>query len=74
MKAADLDETFLRRRHMGTQTSGSPMIDADRFKRCPLCGGFVDILDLAWIGDHEGSLPHPARRREFDRIEKLLIP
>jgi hypothetical protein len=37
--------------------------EADRFKRCPICGGFVDVLDLAWVEDHEGPLPHPTQDR-----------
>jgi hypothetical protein len=36
------------------------MTEADRYNRCRLCGGFVDIFDLAWVEDHEGPLPHPA--------------
>jgi hypothetical protein len=23
--------------------------------------GYVDILDLAWVEDHDGPLPHPAQ-------------
>jgi hypothetical protein len=56
----NIDEAFPRGKHMGTQSGGPPMTEADRYKRCRLCGGFVDILDLAWVEDHEGPLPHPA--------------
>jgi hypothetical protein len=37
-----------------------PLIEKG-FKRCAACGGYVDILDLAWVEDHEGPLPHPTQ-------------
>jgi hypothetical protein len=47
---------------MGTSTR--PLTEAERFKLCPICGGYVDILDLSWIENHEGPLlPHPAQDR-----------
>jgi hypothetical protein len=45
---------------MGT-SPGWPLTDATRFRRCRLCGGYIDILDLAWVQDHEGLLPHPVQ-------------
>src|SRR5450755_4219461 len=27
-----------------------PMREADRFQRCRLCGGYIDVFDLAWSG------------------------
>jgi hypothetical protein len=49
----NIDEAFPRGKHMGTQSDGPPMREADRRERCSLCGGFVAILDLAWVEDHE---------------------
>jgi hypothetical protein len=37
------------------------MREADRFQRCQLCGGYVDVFDLVWTQDHECPLPHPAQ-------------
>jgi hypothetical protein len=53
------DQAFPRGKYMGTSTR--PLIEAERFKRCPVCGGYVDILDLSWVKDHEGPLPHPVQ-------------
>jgi hypothetical protein len=61
MNIADPDEPFPRGKYMGT--SSRPLIEAERFKRCAACGGYVDILDLSWVEDHEGPLPHPAQDR-----------
>jgi hypothetical protein len=36
------------------------MTEAEHFKRCPLCGGYVDMRDLIRLDDHQGPLPHPA--------------
>jgi hypothetical protein len=35
----------------------------EAFSLHKLCGGYIDILDLAWVQDHEGPLPHPAQDR-----------
>jgi hypothetical protein len=59
MKIAGPDQSFPRGKYMGTSTR--PLIEAQRFKRCPICGGYVDILDLSWVSDHEGPMPHPVR-------------
>jgi hypothetical protein len=61
MNIADPDQSFPRGKLMGS--SSHPLTEAERFKRCPICGGHVDILDLSWVGDHEGPLPHPAQDR-----------
>jgi hypothetical protein len=52
MKIADADQSFARGKYMGTSTQ--PLLEAERFKRCPVCGGYIDILDLSWVRDHEG--------------------
>ena len=59
MNIADPDQAMPRGVYMGTPSR--PMCEAERFKRCPVCGGYIDILDLGWVTDHEGSLPHPVR-------------
>jgi hypothetical protein len=61
MKIASMDDPFPRGKYMGT--SRGPLTAATRFRRCRLCGGYIDILDLAWVQDHEGLLPHPAQDR-----------
>jgi hypothetical protein len=33
---------------------------AEHFKRCPLCGGYVDMRDRVWLEEHQQPLPHPA--------------
>jgi hypothetical protein len=45
MNITDPDQSFARGKYMGTSTR--PLIEAERFKRCPACGGYVDILDLS---------------------------
>jgi hypothetical protein len=36
------------------------MSPAEHFKRCPLCGGYVDMRDRVWLEEHQQPLPHPA--------------
>jgi hypothetical protein len=45
MKIADPNQSFPRGKFMDTSTWLLP--DAERFKRCSVCGGYVDILDLS---------------------------
>jgi hypothetical protein len=61
MKIAEPDQSFPRGKYVGTSTLPLPV--AERFKRCPVCGGFIYILDLAWVRDHEGPLLDPAQDR-----------
>jgi hypothetical protein len=61
MNITDPDQSFPRGIYMGTPSR--PMCEVERFKRCPVCGGCVDILDLSWVTDHEGPLPHPVQDR-----------
>jgi hypothetical protein len=37
--------------------------EAEHFIRCPTCGGWVDMRDLAQVFEHEAPLPHPAQDR-----------
>jgi hypothetical protein len=61
MKIADPDQAIPRGTYMGTPSW--PLIEAERFKRCPICGGYIYILDLSWVEDREEPLPHPAQDR-----------
>jgi hypothetical protein len=61
VKIASIEVQFPRGKYMGTPFE--PLTEASRFRRCELCHGYVDILDLAWVRDHEGPLPHPAQDR-----------
>jgi hypothetical protein len=61
MKIADADQSFPRGKYMGTSTGS--LTEAGRFKRYRVYGGFIDILDLAWVEDHDGPLPHPVQDR-----------
>jgi hypothetical protein len=55
-----IDEPQARGTRMGKQVSGPRMNEAEHFKRCPLCGGYIDLRDRAWLEDHLQPLPHPA--------------
>jgi hypothetical protein len=61
LKMAIPSESLPRGKYMGQQVDGPPMRTADRFQRCQLCGGYVDVFDLVWTQDHEGPLPHAAQ-------------
>jgi hypothetical protein len=63
MKIASLEDSFPRGTVMGKQITGPLLREADHFKRCQFCGGHIDILDLAWVEDHEGPFPHPGTGR-----------
>jgi hypothetical protein len=41
---------------------GSAFPRPNIFFKCEACGGYFDARDLVWFGDHEGPLPHPARK------------
>jgi hypothetical protein len=59
MKIASMEEPLPRGTVIGRQISGPPLSEAEHFKRCPVCGGYVDMRDLVWCEDHQGPLPHP---------------
>jgi hypothetical protein len=59
MKIADPNQSFPRGKYMGAPRR--PITEAERFKCCSICGGYIDILDLVWVSDHEGPLPHPVQ-------------
>jgi hypothetical protein len=41
--------------------SDEPAGEAEHFIRCPTCGGWINMRDLAQVLEHEGPLPHPAQ-------------
>jgi hypothetical protein len=49
-----------RGKFIGERIDGKPSNEAEHFMRCPTCGGWLDMRDLAQVFDHEGPLPHPA--------------
>jgi hypothetical protein len=55
-----IDEPRPRGTVIGRQVAGPRLTEAEHFRRCPLCGGFVDLRDRVWLADHQGPLPHPA--------------
>jgi hypothetical protein len=63
MKIASVDEPRPRGVVIGRQITGLRLTEAERFLKCPLCGGYVDMRDLVWCEDHQGPLPHPAQDR-----------
>jgi hypothetical protein len=60
MELTDPDRSFPPDKYMGT--SSRRLIEAERFKGCASCGGYVDILGLS-VSDLEGPLPHLAQDR-----------
>jgi hypothetical protein len=60
MKIASLDEPRPRGVVIGRQITGPRLTEAENFRKCPLCGGYVDMRDLAWLEEHQEPLPHPS--------------
>jgi DnaJ-class molecular chaperone len=46
---------------IGNQITGSPLSEAEHFRKCPLCGGDVDTHDRVWIDEHQQPPSHPAQ-------------
>jgi hypothetical protein len=44
---------------MGRQVSGPQLSEAEHFRKCLLCGGFIDLRDPVWIEELPQPLPHP---------------
>jgi hypothetical protein len=55
-----IDEPRPRDTVIGKQISGPLLSEAEHFKRCPICHGYVDLRDRVRLDDHQGPLPHPA--------------
>jgi len=48
-----MDEPRPRGTAIGRQVSGPLLIEAEHFKRCPLCHGYVDMRDRVWLEEHQ---------------------
>jgi len=59
MKIASMENLRPRGTVIGRQVSGPLLSEAEHFKRCPLCHGFMDMRDLVWCEEHQQPLPHP---------------
>jgi hypothetical protein len=57
------DGLFPRGTVIGEQITSPPLSEAEYFRKCPLCGGYVDMRDRVWLEDHQQPLPHPAQDR-----------
>jgi hypothetical protein len=56
----NIDEPRPRGSIMGERVGGPPLDEGEHFFKCPLCHGYIDMRDRAWVEDHEGELPHPS--------------
>jgi hypothetical protein len=57
-----IDEPRPRGTVLGKRVGG-PVHEALHYFKCPLCGGYFDARDLAWVEEHQEPLPHPAQDR-----------
>jgi len=64
MKIASMDPAP-RGTIIGRQVGGPPLTEAEHFRRCPLCAGYVDLRDRVWLEEHQQPLPPPA----CDRVQ-----
>ena len=46
---------------MGKRVGAEPESESDHYMKCPTCGGYFDMRDLAQVLEHEGPLPHPVQ-------------
>jgi len=53
------DRHLRRGKIIGKRVGGEPKSEADHFMKCPTCGGYFDMRDLAQVFAHDGPLPHP---------------
>jgi hypothetical protein len=63
MKIASYDEPRPRGVVIGRQITGPRLTEAEHFRKCPMCGGYVDMRDRVWVDEHQQPLPHPAQDR-----------
>jgi hypothetical protein len=56
-----LEEPRPRGTVLGERADRLRVHEVEHFFRYKACGGFIDARDLAWIEEHEGPVPHPAR-------------
>jgi hypothetical protein len=58
-----IDEPRPRGTVIGKQVTGPRLSEAEHCRRCPLCGGYVDMRDRVWLEEHQQPLPHPPQDR-----------
>jgi len=52
-----------RGKYRGKPVGNPPADEAERFVKCPACGGWIDCRDLGAVFEHAGPLPHPVSDR-----------
>jgi hypothetical protein len=57
-----MDEPRPRCTIIGRQMSGPLLSEAEHFKSCSLCGGFVNLRDRVWLEEHQQPLPNSGER------------
>jgi hypothetical protein len=54
--------------------SQPPLSEAEHFRKCPLCGGYVDMRDRVWLEEYQQPLPHPAQDQvQYVRAVPVLV-
>jgi hypothetical protein len=53
---------------IGERIDKPPEGEAEHFERCPACGGWIDLRDLAQVLEHKGALPHPSQDQTNEAI------
>jgi hypothetical protein len=73
MKIASFDEPRPRGIVIGKPVTGPPLSEAENFRKCPFCGGYVDMRDRAWLDEHQQPPPHPACDGRNARALSVLV-
>jgi hypothetical protein len=60
MKIASMEDPFPRGTVIGRQITGPRLTEAGHFRKCPLCGGYVDMRDREAIPDCRPSVAIPS--------------
>jgi hypothetical protein len=58
----NIDEPRPRGTIICRQVSGPLLSEAEHFRKCPLCGGYIDMRDWAWIDEHQQPRAAPGTR------------
>jgi hypothetical protein len=56
MKIASMEDPFPRGTVIGRQVTARPLSEAERFRKCPVCGGYVDMRDRVWVDEHQQTV------------------
>ena len=57
----NLDRVLRRGEIIGARLGGNPHNETEHYMKCPACGGYFDMRDLAQVFEHDGPLPHPSQ-------------